>query len=332
METSNSPRRALICGVTGQDGAYLAELLLRKGYQVIGTSRDAAASLSAGIDTLGIRERIRITQLDVEDFQGVRQAIAFAKPHEVFNLAGQTSVGLSFEQPLQTMRSISLGTGNILEAIRLVDPSIRFFNAGSGEVYGDTGGKPAGEDTPLQPHSPYAAAKAAAMWQVAIYRETFGLYACTGILFNHESPFRPERFVTRKIVAAAHRIAMGSDEKLKLGNIDVRRDWGWAPEYVDAMWRTLQQDLPLDYVIATGVTQSLRDFIAAAFAEAGLDWHDHVIADKKLHRASDPMESNANPGRARNILEWVPACVGAEVARRMYQAESVSSGELNVQA
>ena len=337
MSNAASPRKALICGVSGQDGAYLAQLLLDKGYQVWGTSRDAQMSAFHGLNALGIRERIKTVSMSPVDFRSVLQVISEIRPREIYNLAGQSSVGLSFEQPLETMESIALGTLNILEAIRFVDRSIRFYNAGSGECFGDTGGSPADESTPFRPKSPYAVAKAAATWQVSVYRESYGLFACTGILFNHESPLRPERFATRKIVAAACRIAKGSQERLSLGNIDIRRDWGWAPEYVEAMWRMLDYIVPEDFVIATGVTQSLQDFIATVFSEAGLDWRDHVISDPALRRPSDPLESSANAVKAKKLLSWEPKCVGHDVARKMYKAECnqsamrINSGESNVQ-
>jgi len=321
MSNPGSPRRALICGVTGQDGTYLAKLLLDNNYQVFGTSRDAQTSSFPGLSQLGIRNRVETLSMSPIDFRSVLQVVSRVKPHEIYNLSGQSSVGLSFIQPVETYESISLGVQNLLEVIRFVDPSIRFYNAGSSECFGDTGGVPADESTPLHPHSPYAVAKAAANWQVAVYREAYGLFACTGILFNHESPLRSERFVTRKIVAAASRIAKGSNEKLKLGNIDIRRDWGWAPEYVDAMMRMLAHPKPEDFVIATGFTQSLRDFVATVFSEAGLNWEDHVIFDSDLIRPSEPMESRANPRKAHELLSWKPECVGRDIAKRMFWAE-----------
>ncbi|HUL58429.1 MAG TPA: GDP-mannose 4,6-dehydratase, partial [Anaeromyxobacteraceae bacterium] len=258
--------RALIIGVSGQDGAYLAELLLGKGYEVHGTSRDANLANFSNLARLGIRERVRTLSVAPNDFRSTLTALAQVEPDELYNLSGQSSVGLSFDQPVETMESISIATLNLLEAIRFTKRKIRLYNASSGECFGDTGGHAADEQTPFRPRSPYAVAKAAAHFEVANYREAYGLFACSGILFNHESPLRPERFVTRKIVAAACRIAAGSEERLRLGNVRVKRDWGWAPEYVEAMWRMLQQDRPDDYVIATGETRSLEEFAAAAFA------------------------------------------------------------------
>ncbi|WP_347257670.1 GDP-mannose 4,6-dehydratase [Methylocaldum sp.] len=297
-------KRALICGVSGQDGAYLAKLLLAKGYQVFGTSRDAQTASFRNLEVLGIRDSVTCESMAPNDFRSVLQALSKIDPDEIYNLAGQSSVGLSFEQPVETMESIVVGTLNLLEGIRFLGSSARLYNAGSSECFGNTGAQPADENTPFRPRSPYAVAKAAAHWEVANYREAYGLYACTGILFNHESPLRPERFVTKKIVAAACRIANGSSETLRLGNIDVVRDWGWAPEYVDAMWRMLQQESADDFVIATGESHSLREFVAAVFRALDLDWRDHVTTDAALLRPSDLREGRANPRRAQDVLGW----------------------------
>lgn len=313
------PRRALICGISGQDGAYLAQLLLSKGYEVWGTSRDAQVSKFGGLSALSIVDKVKTLSMSPEEFRSVIQVFSEVRPHEIYNLSGQSSVALSFEQPLETMSSIVTGTLNQLEAIRLVDKSIRFFNAGSGECFGVTGESAASESSAFRPQSPYAVAKAAATWQVSIYRKSYGLFACTGILFNHESPLRPERFVTKKIVSAALRIAAGSDEKLKLGNIEIRRDWGWAPEYVDAMWRMLSLESPEDFVIATGVTQSLKQFVQAVFEEAGLNWRNHVIVDPDFLRPSDPLVSVGNPTKVKLQLNWEPAVTGIEVPKKMFQ-------------
>lgn len=233
-------KKALICGISGQDGTYLARLLLEKGYQVHGTARDAQIALFPNLITLGIREQITCHSMALNDFRSVLQVLAAVQPDEIYNLGGQSSVGLSFEQPVETLESISVGTLNLLEAIRFLARSVKLYNAGSSECFGNTDGVPADESTPFRPRSPYAVAKATAFWEVANYREAYSLFACTGVLFNHESSLRPERFVTRKIILAAKRIAAGSKEKLSLGNISIARDWGWAPEYVDAMWRILQ--------------------------------------------------------------------------------------------
>ncbi len=274
--------RALICGISGQDGTYLADLLLRKGYEVIGSSRDAQASKFPNLVRLGIAKDIQFESMATHDFRSVLQLLRKVEPDEIYNLSGQSSVGLSFSQPIETLDSIIEGTLNLLEAIRFLGRHIRFYNAGSSECYGDTGATGATEESPFRPRSPYAVAKATAYWLVANYREAYGLHASTGILFNHESPIRPERFVTRKIVSTACRIARGGDEKLILGNLRIRRDWGWAPEYVEAMWRVLQVDAPDDFVIATGISNSLEEFVMQTFGILNLDWRNHTIISYSL--------------------------------------------------
>jgi len=297
-------KTALICGISGQDGSLLARLLLAKNYTVWGTSRDAQGGGFANLTCLGIRDQVRLLSMVPEDFRSVFMALKTARPDEVYFLAGQSSVGLSFDQPAETMQSISLGTLNILEACRMVDSPVRLYHAGSSECFGDTAGEPATETTPFSPRSPYAVAKASAFWLVDNYREAYRLHACTGILFNHESPLRPERFVTQKIISAAKRIAAGSAETLRLGRLDISRDWGWAPEYVEAMWLMLQQDKPDDFIIATGQTFSLEAFVDHAFAHFGLDWRGHVVQDPTLFRPTDLSVSRADPSRARDQLGW----------------------------
>lgn len=313
--------RALVIGVSGQDGAYLSELLLAKGYEVFGTSRDANLSAFANLARLGIRDRVTLLSVAPSDFRSTLSALIQVEPDEVYNLSGQSSVGLSFEQPVETMESISIATLNLLEAIRFTRRRIRLYSAGSSECFGDTGGRAATEETPFRPRSPYAVAKSAAHFEVANYREAYGLYACSGILFNHDSPLRPERFVTRKVVAAACRISQGRRERLRLGNVGVKRDWGWAPEYVEAMWRMLQQDRPDDYVIATGETRSLEEFVAEAFAAVGLDWREHVDLDPALKRPADIEGNWANPEKAGRVLGWRATVRMREVVRRMLEAE-----------
>lgn len=313
--------RALICGVSGQDGAYLSQLLLDKGYEVFGTSRDASSTSFRNLEKLGLRDRVQLLSMSGTDFRSVLQALRKVLPDEIYNLAGQTSVGLSFEQPVETFESISVGTLNLLEAIRFSERSIRFYNAGSGECYGNTGGRPADEDTIFRPSSPYAVAKSAAYWTVANYREAYQLHASTGILFNHESPLRPERFVTRKVVAAACRIAAGSREKLALGNTSIIRDWGWAPEYVQAMWMMLQQDVAEDYVIATGVSYSLAQFVNAAFRELDLDAGDFVESDPSLLRPSDHLEARSRSDKAMKRLGWAARYRMPDVVRMMIADE-----------
>ncbi|MFZ1075782.1 MAG: GDP-mannose 4,6-dehydratase [Minisyncoccia bacterium] len=296
--------KALICGIGGQDGAYLAQLLLEKGYEVVGTSRDAMTASFDSLHRLGIFGQVETVSMAINDFRSVLHKLKTFVPDEVYNLAGQSSVGLSFEQPVETMESIAGGTLNLLEAIRFVDHPVRFYNAGSSECFGDTGAEPANEATPFRPRSPYGVAKASAHWMVHNYREAYGLFACTGILFNHESPLRPARFVTQKIVRTAARIAKGSKEKLRLGNIEIQRDWGWAPHYVEAMWRMLNIDAPDYYVIATGRTVSLKYFTAAVFDWFGLAWKDHVEIDQSMLRPTDIMVGRADPSKGKAALSW----------------------------
>ncbi len=314
-------KKALIIGVSGQDGAYLADLLLGKGYEVYGASRDANVSSFSNLARLGIRERVRLLSVAPSDFRSVLQALTAAAPDEVYNLSGQSSVGLSFEQPVETMESITVGTLTILEAIRFTGRAIRLYNASSGECFGDTGGEPATEATPFRPRSPYAVAKSAAHWEVVNYRDAYALFACNGILFNHESPLRPPRFVTRKIAAAAARIAAGSRERLRLGDLGIARDWGWAPEYVEAMWRMLQRPEPDDFVIATGVTHALQDFVRIAFEAASLDWREHVDVDRALFRPSEIRAPAARAEKAARVLGWHATVDMPEVVRRMVAAD-----------
>jgi GDPmannose 4,6-dehydratase len=255
-----------------------------------------------------------------EDFRSVLVALRKSNPDEIYYLAGQASVGLSFEQPAETIQSITMGTLNVLEGCRMMDKNIRLYHAGSGECFGDTHGKPANENTPFSPMSPYAVAKSSAHWLVNNYRDAYGIFACTGILFNHESPLRPERYVTQKIIHAVRRIAGGSSEKLKLGRLDIARDWGWAPEYVQAIWLMLQQDSPQNFVIATGNTMTLEDFVSTAFAQASLDWRDHVIQDTTLFRPTDLKIGSANPSKALHDLGWQAKTQAAEVVKKMYQS------------
>ena len=296
-------KKALIIGVSGQDGAYLAELLLEKGYEVYGTSRDHEVGTFRNLQILGIKEKVRLMSMVTSDFRSVLTALQKADADEIYNLAGQTSVGMSFAYPVETFDSIMIGTMNLLECIRLLGKPVKFYNAGSSEVFGNTP-QPATEETPFHPRSPYATAKAAAHYAVANYREAYGLFACSGILFNHESPLRPTRFVTQKIVTTAVRIANGSNERLKLGNLDIYRDWGWAPDYVDAMWRILQQDAPDDFVIATGCMHSLHEFVNKTFLALGLNSSDYVDSDASLLRPADIAMSVGCPEKANRLLKW----------------------------
>jgi GDPmannose 4,6-dehydratase len=321
MIDSSSKPRALICGVSGQDGSYLAQFLLNRGYEVTGTSRDAQMCSFANLVRLGIHGKIKLESMALTDFRSVLNVIRKAAPHEIYNLAGQSSVGLSFQQPVETLESNIVGTLNLLEAIRFLGAPIRFYNASSSEVIGDTGGKAACESDAFRPRSPYAVAKAAAFWQVANYREAYELFACSGILFNHESPLRPARFVTRKIVSAACRIAAGSQEVLRLGNTSIQRDWGWAPEYVEAMWLMLQQKIPSDYIIATGHSYSLEMFLSAAFEAVGLKWKDHVETDPSLLRPAEILIGRGDPAKAGRELGWKARHDMFSVVRMMVEAE-----------
>jgi GDPmannose 4,6-dehydratase len=296
--------KALILGISGQDGAYLGRLLLNKGYEVYGTSRDAQIVSFQNLKTLGIIDKIHLESVTPTDFRSVFQALTSIQPDEVYNLAGQTSVGLSFKQPVETFESIGIAGLTLLEAIRFTSRPMKYYNACSSECFGDIDDGGANENTPFRPRSPYAAAKAAAFWQVANYREAYGMFACSGILFNHESSLRPERFVTQKITSATLRIASGSKEKLNLGNISIRRDWGWAPEYVEAMWLIMQQKQPDDFVIATGQSNTLEEFIDTAFSHKGLNWQDHVKIDPDLMRPTDLIGGKGNASKAWKQLGW----------------------------
>lgn len=318
-------KKALICGISGQDGSYLSRFLLSKGYVVHGTARDAQMASFSNLGKLGVRDQITFHSMALNDFRSVLQVLANVQPDEIYNLAGQSSVGLSFDQPVETLESISVGTLNLLEAIRFMKWPVRLYNAGSSECFGNTGGHPADENIPFRPRSPYAVAKATAFWEIANYREAYNLYASTGILFNHESPLRPERFVTQKIVRSACRIARGDKAKLRLGNIDIARDWGWAPEYVEAMWLILQQEKADDFVIATGETNKLEDFVAEVFKCVGLDWRDHVESDATLLRPSEIMVSRANPGKSAKRLGWQATYKMKDVARMMVRENNTGT-------
>jgi GDPmannose 4,6-dehydratase len=256
------------------------------------------------------------------DFRGVLQTLVEVEPDEIYNLAGQSSVGLSFQQPVETLESIAHATLTLLEAIRFLRKPLRLYNAASGECFGETSSSaPATEQSQFKPRSPYGVAKAAAFWEVANYREAYGVFACSGILFNHESALRPARFVTQKVVQAAVRIASGEQLRLKLGQLSVIRDWGWAPEYVDAMWRMLQQDEARDFVIATGKSRRLEEFISLVFGAVNLDWRDHVDIDPNLFRASDIAENYADPSLAHRELGWSAELGLEEIASRLVAAE-----------
>jgi GDPmannose 4,6-dehydratase len=316
--------RALIYGISGQDGAYLARLLLEKGYEVWGASRDAHSGKKENLRRLGIADEVKILSTTLTDFRSVLTSLDTAKPDEIYNLAGQSSVSLSFEEPVETMHSICFGTLNLLECMRYRGAKNRFYNASSSECFGDIGCSRANEETSFRPRSPYGVAKAAAHWQVVNYRESYGLFACNGILFNHESPLRPARFVTRKVISAVAEIGKGGAQKLRLGNTDILRDWGWAPEYVEAMWRMLQQPEPTDFVIATGESHSLHEFVEAAFAAVGKDCSSYLEQDNKMLRPSEILHSYADVSKAAKLLGWSAKNKMADVVRLMLAAEGES--------
>ena len=308
---------ALIFGISGQDGAFLSDLLIKKGYQVHGTSRDAEINNFLSLTKLGIKESIKFHSVSITDFRSVLQVIEKVSPNEIYNLSGQSSVGLSFEQPLETLESIAVATINILESMRFFGGDILFYNASSSESFGDTGDLPANEKTPFNPKSPYGVAKASAFWQVANYRESYGLFACSGIMFNHESNLRPKRFVTRKICQAAARIALGSKEILQLGDISIKRDWGWAPEYINAMWKMLQQKNADDFVIATGHLSTLKEFINYSFSALNLNWEKYVTFNPDLYRPSEIRSVFGSPEKANTKLKWRAEKTMPEVAKLM---------------
>ena len=314
-------KSALIAGISGQDGSYLAKFLIKKGYKVYGTSRDVSSSKFENLKKLEILNKVELLNMMPEDFKSVLLAFKKSNPHEVYFLAGQSSVGLSFELPSETIRSISIGTLNILEVARIQNPNTKIYFAGSSEMFGDTNGIPANEKTPLNPKSPYGVAKASSFLLVNNYRDSYDMPIATGILFNHESTLRPKRFVTQKIISAVKSISMGSKEKLELGNIRISRDWGWAPEYVEAMWLILQQNKMEDFVISTGSTNTLESFISEAFSFYGLNWKDHVKLNKVLIRPSDILISQGDSSKALKKLKWKAKTNLKEIIRKMISNE-----------
>ena len=296
---------ALILGISGQDGSYLAQHLLQQGYEVVGLSRDAEVSRFESLARLNIKDKVVLDSISASDFRSVANVFQRYQPDEVYNLAGQSSVGLSFSQPVETIDSHLQTTITILEVMKFLERPIRFYNACSSECFGDVSIEaPATEESPFRPRSPYALAKASSFWAVANYREAYGLYACSGILGNHESPLRPIRFVTQKIIHTANQIAKGEADKLVLGNIDVIRDWGWAEEYVEAMSLMLQQDTAADFVIATGKSCSLRYFIELVFAQFDLHVDKFLETNHSLFRPTDIEACYLDPTKAKKVLGW----------------------------
>ncbi len=309
-------RKALIIGISGQDGAYLAKLLLSKGYAVTGSSRDHELNSFHNLTRLGIKELVNLTSIDTNDFRSLITALSKYSPDEIYNLAGQTSVGLSFKYPVETFNSILIGTMNLLECVRILNIPARIYNAGSGEVFGDNP-LASDETTPFLPLSPYGTAKAASTYAVSNYREAYGIFCCTGILFNHESPLRPQRFVTQKIIQSARLISTGVTNKIALGNIDIARDWGWAADYVEAMWLMLNAEKPSDYVIASGKQHSLRDFLRISFELVGLNWQDFVITDSNFLRPLDIKANLGNPEKASKSLGWRPTVTFDQIVTKL---------------
>ncbi|MDQ8728338.1 GDP-mannose 4,6-dehydratase [Bradyrhizobium sp. LHD-71] len=313
-------KKALIFGISGQDGAYLSQHLLAQGYEVHGTSRDKELTSFANLRRLGIIEQVGLHSASLTDFRSILQVISDVGPSEIYNLAGQSSVGLSFGQPVETLDSTIFGPLNILECMRLLKLDTKLYNACSSECFGNTKDI-ADETTPFEPRSPYGVGKATAFWTVANYREAYGQFACSGILFNHESPLRPRRFVTQKIVSGAADIADRKIDRLVLGNLAVARDFGWAPEYVEAMALMLRNDEPKDFVIATGETNTLETFVREVFSYFSLDWRKHVEVDPALRRPTDIDWSAGNPRRAKRELGWSAKVRMKDIVLRLAEAE-----------
>ncbi|ASV76983.1 GDP-mannose 4,6-dehydratase [Thermogutta terrifontis] len=312
-------KRALITGITGQDGSYLAEFLLQKGYEVHGMVR---RSSTEGFERIQhIRDRIHLHQADLLDQLSLVRLLAEVRPHEVYNLAAMSFVPTSWEQPLLTGEFTALGVTRMLEAIRHVDRTIRFYQASSSEMFGAVREEPQNENTPFYPRSPYGVAKVYGHWITVNYRESFGIFACSGILFNHESPRRGKEFVTRKVTDAVARIKLGLQEKLYLGNLDAMRDWGFAGDYVEAMWLMLQQPQPDDYVVATGEKHSVRELVELAFDYVGLDWKRYVEIDPRLIRPAEVFTLRGDATKARTVLGWKPKVTFPELVRMMVDAD-----------
>jgi GDPmannose 4,6-dehydratase len=318
-------KKALITGITGQDGSYLVELLLAKGYEIWGIMRRSSSFHTGRIDHLykdpHEKPRLRLIYGDLTDGSNLSVIINDIKPDEIYNLGAQSHVRVSFDMPIYTVNTDALGTLRLLEAIRSTDKKIKFYQASSSEMYGKVVETPQTEKTPFYPRSPYACAKVYSFWQTVNYREAYGLFACNGILFNHESPRRGETFVTRKITRAATRIKLGLQEKLYLGNLEAKRDWGYAGDYVDAIWLILQQDKPDDFVIATGETHSVREFVEEVFQYLDLDWKKYIEIDKRYLRPSEVDLLLGDASKANKILNWEPKVTFKQLARMMTDAD-----------
>lgn len=325
-------KKALITGITGQDGSYLAELLLAKGYEVHGLVRRSSSFNTSRIDHLYRDPHDRDARMflhygDLTDGDGLRHVLTETMPDEVYNLAAQSHVRVSFDQPVYTVESGALGTLHLLEAIRDLKLPARFYQASSSEMYGKVVETPQRESTPFHPRSPYGCGKVYSYWQTVNYREAYGLFACNGILFNHESPRRGETFVTRKITRAATRIKEGLQDKLFLGNLDAKRDWGFAGDYVEAMWLMLQQPTPDDFVIATGETHSVREFVEEVFSLVGLDWKKHVEVDPRYFRPAEVNLLLGDPTKAKQALGWTPRVSFKALAKMMTEHDAALAKE-----
>jgi GDPmannose 4,6-dehydratase len=314
-------KTALITGITGQDGVYLAELLLNKGYRVIGAERRASTRNRQRIDELNITKDIEFVDFDLADQGNMARALEKTAPDEVYNLAAQSFVALSFEQPIMTGDVTGLGVARLLEAIRTVNPTIRFYQASTSEMFGKVQAVPQTETTPFYPRSPYGVAKLYGHWMTVNYRESYNLYACSGILFNHESPLRGVEFVTRKITLAVARIKHGLQKELRLGNLDAKRDWGYAKEYVEGMYLMLQQDTPDDFVLATGETHTVQEFVELAFEAADLDWQKFVVLDPAFVRPAEVDLLLGDPTKAKRVLGWQPKTTFRELVALMVEAD-----------
>ncbi len=312
-------KRALITGITGQDGSYLAELLLSKGYRVWGLIRRSSTPNLQRIEHL--LDRIELVSGDMLDLGSLIRVIETTAPDEVYNLAAQSFVQDSWQQPIFTGECTALGVARILEAIRIVNPKVRFYQASSSEMFGKVQEIPQTEKTPFYPRSPYGVAKLYGHWITVNYRESYGMFACSGILFNHESPRRGLEFVTRKITNGVARIKLGLQDKLSLGNLDAKRDWGFAGDYVRAMWLMLQQNKPGDYVIASGETHSVMEFVKIAFDYVGLNWEKYVVTDPKFFRPAEVDLLLGDSTKARNELGWQPEITFEELVRMMVDAD-----------
>jgi GDPmannose 4,6-dehydratase len=314
-----SPPTALITGITGQDGSYLADFLLTQGYRVVGMVRRSSTENFERIEHL--RGKVEICQADLLDQLSLINLLRQARPREVYNLASQSFVPTSWEQPVLTGEFTALGVTRMLEAVRLVDREIRFYQASSSEMFGKVQEAPQTERTPFYPRSPYGVAKVYGHWITVNYRESYGLFACSGILFNHESPRRGKEFVTRKVTDGVARIKRGLADKLPLGNLEARRDWGYAGDYVEAMWRMLQQPQPEDYVIATGQTHAVRELCEIAFARVGLNWQEHVVVDPKFVRPAEVDVLQGDASKAKRVLGWQPRVSFRQLIEMMVDAD-----------